>query len=116
MTRYSIIAKNHEIVYKEMTKLGFESFILFNEQSKIVNSFLYPKDINFSFERFHNLLLDNGRVLFSRSLTSLEPTFRIGNIGHLTPSDMYNLIDVIKKILKEMDIELPLRKDYFAQE
>jgi 2-aminoethylphosphonate-pyruvate transaminase len=116
MTRYSIIAKNHEIVYKEMTKLGFESFIPFNEQSKIVNSFLYPKDINFSFERFHNLLLDNGRVLFSRSLTSLEPTFRIGNIGHLTPSDMYSLIDVIKKILKEMDIELPLKKDYFAQE
>ena len=109
--RYSTICKNHEIIYKEMTKLGFQSFIPFNEQSKIVNSFLYPKDKNFSFERFHNLLLNNGRVLFSRSLTSLEPTFRIGNIGHLMSSDMYSLIDVIKKVLKEMNVETPLKKD-----
>lgn len=105
--RYKTIVRNHEIIYNEMSKLGFMPYVPFNEQSKIVNSFLYPKHENFSFEKFHSLLLQNNRVLFSRSLTT-TPTFRIGNIGQLNVNDMLSLIDVIKDVLKEMGIETPI--------
>jgi aspartate aminotransferase-like enzyme len=107
-TRYASICKNHEIIFNEMTKLGFRSYVPLNEQSRVVNCFLYPKDKNFKFNEFQNLLRKKGRILYSRSLTSLESTFRIGNIGNLSPSDMFGLIDDIKKTLDEMNVYLPV--------
>ena len=107
IARYKKIACNHDIIYKEMTKLGFKSYVPFSEQSKIVNSFLYPNHQNFSFDKFHTLLQEKGKVLFSRSLTTIS-TFRIGNIGQLSSNDMYSLIDSIKQVLKEMEIDTPL--------
>jgi 2-aminoethylphosphonate-pyruvate transaminase len=103
--RYKKIINNHRIIFNEMRKLGFKSYIPFNEQSKIVNSFLYPE--RFSFENFHSFLVDKGKVLFSRSLTT-TPTFRIGNIGELSESDMYSLVDSIKQVLEKMGIEMPV--------
>ena len=106
--RYKTICKNHEIIYNEMSALGFKSYVPFNEQSKVVNTFLYPTQNNFSYEIFYSLLYKRGKILFGRSLTSV-PTFRIGNIGDLSSTDMYNLIDEIKIVLTEMNIDLPVK-------
>ena len=109
--RYASICINHEIIHKEMTKLGFQSYVPLNEQSRVVNCFLYPNDKNFKFDKFHHLLRQRGRILYSRSLTTLESTFRIGNIGNLSPNDMYGLIDDIKKTLEEMNVILPVHSN-----
>ena len=106
--RYKTICKNHEIIYNEMSALGFKSYVPCNEQSKVVNTFLYPTQNNFSYEIFYSLLYKRGKILFGRSLTSV-PTFRIGNIGDLSSTDMYNLIDEIKIVLTEMNIDLPVK-------
>ncbi len=103
--RYKRIINNHEVIYNEMTKLGFRSYVPLNEQSKVVNSFLYPDDENFSFEKFQSLLRERGRIIYSKSLTSV-PTFRIGNIGNLGSNEMYGLIEEIKKVLKELNVHV----------
>ena len=106
--RYSAICLNHEIIYNEMTKLGFRSFVPLAEQSRVVNTFLYPNDVNFQFEKFQFLLRQRGRLLYSKSLTSV-PTFRIGNIGYLSSNDMYGLVEDIKRVLEEMNVALPVK-------
>jgi 2-aminoethylphosphonate-pyruvate transaminase len=106
--RYKRIQGNHAIIHEEMHKLGFEDFVPLNEQSKIINSFYYPQDKNFQFDKFHAVLLERGMVIYSKSLTQHKPTFRIGNIGDIHSADMYDLIEAIKACLKQLDVNIPV--------
>jgi 2-aminoethylphosphonate-pyruvate transaminase len=105
--RYKRIQSNHSIIHSEMQKLGFEDFVPVDEQSKIINSFYYPKDENFRFDKFHALLLERGKVIYSKNLTQ-NPTFRIGNIGDIHSKDMYDLVEAIKLCLTHLNVRLPV--------
>lgn len=107
--RYKRIEENHRIVREKMLEMGFREFVPLSEQSKIINCFHHPTVKNFSYERFHYLLREKGKVIYSKSLTT-QPTFRIGNIGNLKASDMYDLLSSIKEALNEMNVAIPLKE------
>ncbi len=46
------------------------------------------------------------QVIYPGKVTDAE-TFRIGNIGDLTPEDMTHLIKCIKEVCVEMGVKLP---------
>ncbi|CAM4336844.1 2-aminoethylphosphonate--pyruvate transaminase [Paenibacillus alkaliterrae] len=89
--RYS---SNQRVLTEGMEDAGFSVLLPREWQSPIITAFRYP-DAEFSFEQFYARLKKEGFVLYPGKLTS-EPTFRIGSIGDVHPSDMERLVAVIK--------------------
>ncbi len=97
--RYS---RNHKLLTKGMSELGFDEYIDRQNQGYIITSFLYPKNENFSFERFYNLLSDRDLVIYPGKLTNVD-CFRIGNIGQIFSNDIREIINAIKEVKQEMN-------------
>lgn len=105
--RYARYSENHRIVREGLTSLGFRELVPINEQSKIINTFFYPKDSNFKFEEFYKRLSQKDKIIYPGKMTKAL-CFRIGNIGDLHPKDMHDLITAIKEALTEMNVKLPV--------
>ena len=61
VARYKRYSENHRIVRDALVELGFKDLVPLEEQSKIINTFFYPKDKNFKFEEFYQRLSDKGK-------------------------------------------------------
>lgn len=64
--RYDRYKMNHQIVREGLLAMGFRELVENeNEQSKILNSFLYPSNCEkFVFEEFYKRLSNKGELLF----------------------------------------------------
>jgi 2-aminoethylphosphonate-pyruvate transaminase len=97
---------NHQVLMDEMREIGLKAYLRPEHQGPIITTFRYPAHVNFSFERFYDLLRDRGLVIYPGKL-SREDCFRIGTIGHLFPADMRRLASAILEVLAAMNVELP---------
>ena len=105
MVRY---ANNHRIVRDTLVgRLGFRELVPIDEQSRVINTFFYPKDVHFEFEKFYTKLSERGKVIYPGKVTK-APCFRIGNIGDLHEKDMISLCEDIEIVLNEMNVALPI--------
>ena len=93
---------NNRIIREGLKELGFTQYLPDAIQGHIITTFLYPAD-NFDFGSFYDKLNEHDCVIYPGKLTQAD-TFRIGNIGHLFENDMYYLVDSIKAVLNEMNI------------
>jgi 2-aminoethylphosphonate-pyruvate transaminase len=59
----------------------------------------------FRFQEFYGRLSAKGFVIYPGTL-SRGDCFRIGNIGHIFPADIRNLLAAIRDILGEMQVAL----------
>jgi len=98
-------AQNNEILVDHMRKAGFKLYLDDTIRGYIITTFLYPEDPVFSFEDFYQKLNDLGFVIYPGKL-GRSKCFRLGNIGHLYPEDMNNLITAIQEVIVEMGIKL----------
>lgn len=98
-------AQNNEILVDQMRKAGFKLYLDDTIRGYIITTFLYPEDPVFSFEDFYQKLNDLGFVIYPGKL-GRSKCFRLGNIGHLYPEDMNNLITAIQEVIVEMGIKL----------
>ncbi len=96
---------NNQILISEMTKLGFEIYLPEEIRGYIITSFIYPVHHNFSFEHFYIELNDRGFVIYPGKLSKTD-CFRIGNIGHLYPTDIQKLTAAIREVIEIMEIQL----------
>ena len=87
-----------------MSKLGFEPLLPKDLQAPIIITFRMPGKPSFDFQVFYKLVKKKGYVLYPGKLT-VTPSFRVGCIGHLGPDDMKKTLDVIKKVLTEMETD-----------
>ncbi|KAL5008652.1 hypothetical protein ScPMuIL_014233 [Solemya velum] len=97
--------ENREILRKGMRELGFEEFLDKSHEGYIITSYQFPKDPNFDFTKFYQLLNDKGQVIYPGKVLDAE-CFRIGNIGHLFPDDMRHLLRCLSDVCKEMGLKL----------
>jgi 2-aminoethylphosphonate-pyruvate transaminase len=58
--RYERYCLNHKILRDGLLKIGFKELLPYDQQSKIISSFYYPKDKKFNFEVFYNRLSQMG--------------------------------------------------------
>jgi 2-aminoethylphosphonate-pyruvate transaminase len=58
--RYERYCNNARVAREGFLALGFRELVPPDEQSKIINTFYYPTDKNFSFEKFYELLSEKG--------------------------------------------------------
>ncbi len=107
VARYNRYSNNHNILRDALGQLGFKDLVPLDEQSRIINTFYYPKDKNFDFEEFYKRLSDKGKIIYPGKITKAA-CFRIGNIGDLHTEDMHGLIDSIKEVLNDMKVKTPV--------
>ncbi len=72
VARYQRYSNNHKILRQSMIGLGFKDLVPLDEQSKIINTFYYPKDENFDFEVFYRRLSDKGNFFFELVVSEIK--------------------------------------------
>lgn len=93
--RYQRYKQNHRILVDGMRALGYQTLLPDALQGPIITSFLYP-EAGFNFVDFYGKLKERGFVIYPGKISDAE-TFRIGNIGDVSPSDMEQLIKAVQE-------------------
>lgn len=93
--------ENHATLMAGMKALGFKPYLSPEHQGWIISAFHYPDDPAFKFEEFYRQLAARGMIIYPGKLGKV-PCFRIGNIGQLHPSDMTDLLEAIKDVMRLM--------------
>ncbi len=97
--------ENYEMLVAGMRKMGFTEYLPEEMQGIIIVSFNYPEHENFEFEEFYELLNQRGYVIYPGKVSNAD-CFRIGVCGRLFKSDILDLLNTIKEVVAEMNIEL----------
>jgi 2-aminoethylphosphonate-pyruvate transaminase len=92
---------NHQVLCAGMRELGFREYLPPALQSHIITAFRYPEK-NFVFEEFYRRLSDHGMLIYPGKLSNVD-CFRIGNIGHLFPQDIKQLLHAIEAVMSELN-------------
>ena len=100
-TRYR---KNAELLVSGMRQLGFHTLLNDEQAGPIIQTFLTPRDVNFDFEKFYQILRKRGYAIYPGKLTK-RPSFRIGTIGQIDGTVIQGVLRAIKDALKEMDVK-----------
>lgn len=94
--RHARYAENHRVLVEGMRALGYSTLLPDCWQSPVITSFRYPSE-GFNFNDFYQKLKAKGFVIYPGKI-SQAPTFRIGNIGDVYPSDFIRLIEAVKEL------------------
>jgi len=94
--RFERYQTNQRTLVEEMRKLGFQTLLPDDQQSPVITSFHYPDLQLFDFQSFYRRLKEEGFVIYPGKVTDHE-TFRVGNIGTITPDDMKAFAEAVKK-------------------
>jgi 2-aminoethylphosphonate-pyruvate transaminase len=99
--RYSA---NRVVLMEGMTELGFEAYLRPEHQSHFITSFRLPAHRRFDFSTFYRRLSELGFVIYPGKVSNAE-CFRIGTIGHIFPQDIRTLVEAIRQVLGEMQVD-----------
>ncbi|MBM3581232.1 MAG: 2-aminoethylphosphonate--pyruvate transaminase [Alphaproteobacteria bacterium] len=99
--RYSA---NCRTLVNGMRKMGFVTLLPDKLQAPIIVTFRMPKDPNFKFERFYNLLKDQGYVIYPGKLTVAD-SFRMGCIGAIGQREMRGALAAVRNALRELGVK-----------
>ncbi|AYO53576.1 2-aminoethylphosphonate--pyruvate transaminase [Acinetobacter wuhouensis] len=95
--RYQRYLNNQQRLAAGMQALGFEMVLDQNTpQSPIITTFLYPNEVDFSFQALYENLKQAGFVIYPGKVTDLN-CFRIGNIGEVYLDDIERLLTAIEQ-------------------
>ncbi len=103
--RYQRYQTNQRRLVEGMEALGFRPLLPREYQSPIITSFLYPEDPQFSYMSFYQALKNRGFIIYPGKISKAD-TFRIGNIGHVFPSDIDKLLIQIQEVVQELGLKL----------
>lgn len=96
--------ENNKLLVDGMEKLGFKQAISKLPQSFLLTTFLEPKNINYSFDKMHDLLYEKGFTIYPGKIK--EDTFRLANIGSINSEDINNFLNAMEQTLNEMSLKL----------
>jgi len=88
----------YETMLAGMTTLGFAPLLPRELHSGLLTTFLTPTWPGFTFDGLHDHLYARGITLYPGKLTDRD-TFRVANIGALTPADLRTFLAAVKEYL-----------------
>lgn len=94
-----------EAIYKGLDRLGFETIIPKEMQSKLVVSVKYPDSPNWDFTKIHDYCYERGFTIYPGKVSDL-PTFRLCALGAIDAPDVDDFFVVMEEALKVYDIKL----------
>jgi len=83
--------ENHGVLVKGLGELGIQPIVAPEHQSYIITTFELGR---LDFSKLYATLKSRGFIIYPGKLTSI-PTFRLGNIGDVYPSDMAALVKAV---------------------
>jgi len=95
---------NRQTLMEGMMELGFDAFLAPEHQSYIITSFRFPGSTHFDFPVFYQRLSELGFLIHPGKISNAD-CFRIGTIGNVFPQDIRALVDGIRRVLGEMQID-----------
>jgi 2-aminoethylphosphonate-pyruvate transaminase len=99
--RYS---RNRDVLVEGMRALGFETLLKDRWLSPIIVTFFCPADPGFSFQRFYDLMKDQGFIIYPGKLTVVD-SFRLGCIGQIDEHVMRKVVAAAKEALATMGVK-----------
>lgn len=101
LARYSA---NMRVIYDGVRSLGLHPCLPFELQGPIVVNVRAPADPAWNLQAFVDQLKRRG-ILMSNYHSTMEPSFRIGRIGTITPNDMHAAIRAMDDAMIELDLQ-----------
>ncbi|MEM6988525.1 MAG: 2-aminoethylphosphonate--pyruvate transaminase [Pseudomonadota bacterium] len=95
--------RNRDVMIDGMRALGFETLLADRWLSPIITTFFCPADANFDFNRFYNLMKDQGFIIYPGKLTLVD-SFRVGCIGQMDERVMRAVVAAAENALAEMGV------------
>ena len=106
--KYKRFMDGWKVIRSEMQRLGFKDILPVEKQTGLVVSIKYPNDPNFDFGKIHDYLFENGVTIYPGKIADLE-TFRVCNLGALTPQDIKDAFKVLEDALKSIGVAVPVK-------
>jgi len=100
--RYERFRKNRLVLTEGMKKRGIKQFTPEEHASVIITSFYDLEHPKYNFNSMHNFLKEKGFTIYPGKVSDTG-TFRISNIGTVTPSDMYNFLIAFDEYIESLD-------------
>lgn len=97
-----------EAIYKGLDRLGFETIIPKEIQSKLVVSVKYPNDPNFDFVKIHDYVYERGFTIYPGKVSTLS-TFRLCSLGTIVPADVDDFFVALEAGLKHYGCQVPVK-------
>ncbi|MCI0756603.1 2-aminoethylphosphonate--pyruvate transaminase [Teichococcus vastitatis] len=95
--------ENCRILYEGGRALGLKPYLDWKQQGPIIALFHQPEHPGFGLQRFVDALKRRG-VLISNFHNTVEPTFRIGCIGHVGPDEIRFALGAMRGALDELGV------------
>ncbi|SDQ58015.1 2-aminoethylphosphonate-pyruvate transaminase [Paraburkholderia fungorum] len=101
--RLARYANNRDVLVAGMHELGFEPLLNARWRSPIIVTFFAPAHPQFRFERFYELMKQQGFIIYPGKLTAVD-SFRIGCIGQVDQDVMQRVVDACARSLETMGV------------
>jgi 2-aminoethylphosphonate aminotransferase len=99
--RFARYRANWEALNAGMQEQGFAKLLPDEHESGLLTSFIKPQSEGYSFDRHHDLLLDEGYVIYP-AMVGYQHTFRLGNIGQITPDDIAGFLAANARVIARL--------------
>ena len=96
-------ARNRDVMVSGMRELGFETLLPDRWMSPIIVTFFNPADPAFAFQRFYELMKQQGFIIYPGKLTVAD-SFRVGCIGQMDEHVMRRVVAAAETALREMGV------------
>ena len=86
-----------------MRRLGFRRLLPEAQLSRILTAYLEPDHPAYGYDALHDALLQRGFTIYPGK-GAKRATFRLANMGDVTPEDMTCFIEALGAVIDEMGI------------
>lgn len=97
-----------EAIYEGLDRLGFDTIIPRELQSKLVVSVKYPTDSNWDFTKIHDYCFERGFTIYPGKVSDL-PTFRLCTLGEIDVPDIQAFFTTLAEALNFYQIKIPVQ-------
>lgn len=105
--RWERLTKCWEAIHKGIEEIGLESIIDKEIQSRLVVTVKAPEDPRFDFYKLHDYCYERGFTIYPGKMFGLK-TFRLCNLGQITPKDIEDFFVVTKEAFRGMGFSIPI--------
>ncbi|PTX60239.1 2-aminoethylphosphonate-pyruvate transaminase [Melghirimyces profundicolus] len=97
--RYQRYAESWETLTNGIVRLGLDCLVPEQHHSKLITAILEPDCAGYSFTEMHDYFYDRNFTIYPGKLEKSK-TFRIANIGDITPKDIDRFLNLLESYLK----------------
>lgn len=97
-----------EALYRGLDRLGFQTIIPKEIQSKLVVSVKYPNNPAWDFTKVHDICFERGFTIYPGKVSDL-PTFRLCTLGNLEVPDIEAFFEALEEALRACGVSVPVQ-------